>query len=43
MAEKDAKQYEMEDYVLIIPVVMMQESKGISMDPMQAFEHPYHT
>lgn len=38
--EKYAKQYDMEDYVVIIQAVMMQESGGKGNDPMQSSECP---
>ena len=38
--EKYAKQYDMEDYIVIIQAVMMQESRGKGSDPMQSSECP---
>lgn len=38
--EKYAKQYDMEDYIVIIQAVMMQESGGKGNDPMQSSECP---
>lgn len=41
--ESVAKDYGMEDYVVIIMAVMMQESGGTGTDPMQCSESPYNT
>ena len=38
-----ARQYGIEDYVPIIEAIMMQESKGLGNDPMQASECPFNT
>ena len=40
--EKYAKQYDMEDYIVIIQAVMMQESIGLGNDPMQSSECPFN-
>jgi Cell wall-associated hydrolases (invasion-associated proteins) len=37
-----AKEYEMNDYVNLIQAVMMQESGGRGMDPMQSSEGPFN-
>ena len=43
LVEQYAKEYEMEEYVAIILVVMMQESQGKGTDPMQASLFPYNS
>ena len=40
---KYAKESGIEDYVMIIEAIMMQESKGIGNDPMQATNCPLNT
>ncbi len=40
---KYARQYEMSEYVDLIKAVMMQESKGKGLDPMQSSESSYNT
>lgn len=41
--QKYAKQYGVEEYVLLIKAVMMQESGGRGNDPMQSSEEPFNT
>lgn len=40
---KCAKEYDIEDYVILLQAIMMQESGGKGNDPMQASESGYNT
>lgn len=41
--EKYAKQYDIEDYIPLIQAIMMQESKGIGLDPMNSSSFKYNS